>query len=60
MLRVVVSLATLLASNRLLRLPIAAVLIMLTGLRLRAMSTIVKRVFLLVIVYEAVMLLYWG
>lgn len=60
MLRVVVSLATLLASNRLLRLPIAAVLIMLTGPRLRAMSTIVKRVFLLVIVYEAVMLLYWG
>lgn len=58
MLWVVISLATLLASNRLLWLPIAAVLIMLTGPRLGAMSIIVRRDFLLVIVYEAVMLLY--
>lgn len=58
MLRVVISLATLLASNRLLWLPITAILIMLTGPRLGAMSIIVRRDFLLVIVYEAVMLLY--
>lgn len=58
MLRVVVSLATLLASNRLLWLPITAVLIMLVSPRLRAMSIVVRRVVRLVIVYEAVMLLY--
>ena len=59
-LRVVISLATLLASNRLLGMPIATVLAILTGPRLRAISIIMRQVFLLVIVHEAVMMLYWG
>ena len=60
MLRVAISLAALLASNRLIYMPIAAVLRMLTGPRLRPMSIIVRRISLLVIIHEAIMLLYWS
>ena len=33
---------------------------MLTGPRLRAVSIVVRHVFLLVIIHEAILLLYWG
>ncbi len=56
----VIPLATLLARNHLIWMPIAAVLTMLTGSRLRAVSVVVGHIFLLVIIHEAIMLLYWG
>lgn len=59
-LRAGISLATLLAANRMIWIPIAAVLSMLTGPRLRPMSIIVGRISLLVIIHEAIMVLYWS
>lgn len=58
-LRIVVSLPTVLTTHRLLRLPIVIVLAMLTGPGLRAVSIVVSHVFLLVIIREAILLLYW-
>lgn len=58
-LRVVISLATLLTPKYLIRMPTDIVLTMLTGSRLRAVSAIVRHIFLLVIVHETIMLLYW-
>ena len=60
LLRIVVSLPTVLTTHRLLRLPIVGVLAMLTGPGLRAVSTVVSHVLLLVIIREAILLLYWG
>lgn len=60
MLRVVVPLATLLTANSLIWMSTAAVLNMLTGSRLRAVSVIVGHNFRFVIIHEAIMLLYWG
>ena len=59
-LRIVMSLPTVLTTHRLLWLPIVVVLAMLTGPRLRAVSIVVSHVFLLVIIREAILLLYWG
>ena len=59
-LRIVVSLPTVLTTHGLLRLPIVVVLVMLTGPGLRAVSIVVSHVFLLVIIREAFLLLYWG
>lgn len=60
MLRVVISLATLLTPNCLIWMPIATVLTMLTGSRLRAVSVIMGYIFMFVVIHEAIMLLYWG
>ena len=60
MLRIVVSLPTVLTTHRLLWMPIVVVLAVLTGPRLRAVAIVVSHVFLLVIILEAILLLYWG
>ena len=60
MLRIVVSLPTVLTTHRLLWMPIVVVLAMLTGPRLRAISIVVSHVFLFIIILEAILLLYWG
>ena len=58
-LRIAVSLPTVLATHRLLWMSIVVVLPMLTGPRLRAVSIVVSHIFLLVIILEAILLLYW-
>ena len=58
--RIVVSLPTVLTTRALLCMPIVVVLAMLTGPRLRAVSIVVRHVFLLIIIHEAILLLYWG
>ena len=60
MLRIVISLTALVTPSRLVWMPVATVLTMLTSSRLRTVSVIVRQVFRFVVIHEIVMLLYSG
>lgn len=56
----VIRLATLLAPSCLIHMPVAAVLTVLAGSRLQVVPVVVGHIFLLVVIHEAIMLLYRG